>query len=288
MADFLHRDDAEIVGRVLSGQRDEFGRLVERYMPMVHALVRANLGLMGDIDDIAQDAFLSAFHSLDKLRNPEKFAGWLASITRHECVRYAKVRQRAQRNAVAWRNTSPASTTDDPAKRELHQMLEQAVHDLDVQHREILLLYYFSKKDMGEIEAILDIPREAAKKRLQRARAVLESHITSQVGELLEAYAPHKEHAAKVSGAIAMAQPVWLLTSKTGAASALTGWSTLVMKAKTLAVMGTVALLAGLGIVSYSLSVRDRETSAVKGARPYAARAVNANDTLPRQANMLC
>jgi RNA polymerase sigma-70 factor (ECF subfamily) len=277
MADESHDADAEIVRSVLSGDRDCFGQLVGRYLPMVHALVRANLGTMGDVDDIAQDAFLSAFNSLDKLRDPEKFAGWLATITRHECVRHAKERQRDQRNASAWSDALPVAYADDPAKRELHVMLEQAVRDLDVHHREILLLYYFSKKDLDEIESVLGISRENAKKRLQRARAALESHITTQVDELLDAYKPRKEHAARVIGAIAIAQPAWHIASEAAAtASALATWGAWIMNAKTLAALGTAAVLAGLGVVAYSYgwSERARESSAQRDAGSIVQQAV--------------
>ncbi|MCC6152713.1 MAG: sigma-70 family RNA polymerase sigma factor [Candidatus Hydrogenedentes bacterium] len=270
MTHFTYNDDAAVVRSALSGNRDEFGRLVERYLPMVHALVRANLGAWGDIDDIAQDTFLAAFNSLDKLREPEKFAGWLATITRNECIRHAKDKKRFDRNVIAWSEGSPSVTSEDPGLRELHVMLEQAVRDLDVQHREILLLYYFSKKDMNEIEAVLDITRETAKKRLQRARAALETHITFKVGDLLEGYAPRREQAVRVVSAIALAQPMWLLGGNaTAAASSLTTWGTLIMKSKTV-VFCAVAGLVGLGVVGYSYAGRESE-GAIKahpGAQP--------------------
>ncbi|MDZ4859982.1 MAG: sigma-70 family RNA polymerase sigma factor [Candidatus Hydrogenedentes bacterium] len=249
MADASYKNDGDIVRKILTGDRDAFGRLVERHLPMVHALVRANLGTMGDVDDIAQNAFLAAFTALDKLREPEKFAGWLATITRNECMRHVKLQQRERHNAGVWDGFAPSEIAEDPAQRELHEMLEKAVRELDVQHREILLLYYFMKKDMNEIEAVLGISRENAKKRLQRARAALETHIVEKVDELMEGYAPRKEHAVRVVGAIAAVQPAWIVPAlgATAVAAPLAKlWGVQVMTTKTIAGIGSAVALLGI------------------------------------------
>ncbi|MGH3297581.1 MAG: RNA polymerase sigma factor, partial [Trebonia sp.] len=63
-----------------AGDAAAFRLLVERHRRM--ALARAvRLGARPvDTDDIVQEAFLQAFTSLDRLRDPDRFGAWLAGI----------------------------------------------------------------------------------------------------------------------------------------------------------------------------------------------------------------
>jgi RNA polymerase sigma-70 factor, ECF subfamily len=57
-----------------------FRLLVERYQPMVRARALQLGPDPGDVDDIVQESFLQAFLALDRLRDPDRFGGWLAGI----------------------------------------------------------------------------------------------------------------------------------------------------------------------------------------------------------------
>ncbi|MBN2310977.1 MAG: hypothetical protein JXR94_18525 [Candidatus Hydrogenedentes bacterium] len=75
--------DADAVRRVLGGRRDDFAILVRRYLPAMQALAYSTTGSRQDAEDVAQESFLTAFRHLDSLREPERFACWLASIVKN-------------------------------------------------------------------------------------------------------------------------------------------------------------------------------------------------------------
>jgi RNA polymerase sigma-70 factor (ECF subfamily) len=77
--------DALLVRAAQVGDREAFGRLYERYGPMVHGLLLARVP-PGDVDDLVQDVFLSALRQLPSLRAPEAFGGWLAAIARNRAA----------------------------------------------------------------------------------------------------------------------------------------------------------------------------------------------------------
>jgi RNA polymerase sigma-70 factor (ECF subfamily) len=72
--------DADLVGRTLSGDRDAFARLYDRYARLVRA-VAADAG-RGRIDDVTQEAFLRAYRNLGSLRAADRFSSWLVGIAR--------------------------------------------------------------------------------------------------------------------------------------------------------------------------------------------------------------
>ncbi len=74
--------EARLVAAARGGDRTAFGRLYDRYAPMVHGLLLARVP-RADVDDLVQDAFLQAMRRLGSLRNAEAFGPWLAAIARN-------------------------------------------------------------------------------------------------------------------------------------------------------------------------------------------------------------
>jgi RNA polymerase sigma-70 factor (ECF subfamily) len=74
--------EAHLVAAARDGDRTAFGRLYDRYAPMVHGLLLARVP-RADVDDLVQDAFLQAMRRLGSLRNLEAFGPWLAAIARN-------------------------------------------------------------------------------------------------------------------------------------------------------------------------------------------------------------
>lgn len=68
MSETANETDAEIVARVIDGDRDAYAALVERYAPVVKRFL-AGRGLQGlDQDEAAQDVFVGVYQNLAKLR----------------------------------------------------------------------------------------------------------------------------------------------------------------------------------------------------------------------------
>ena len=77
--------DGDLVRLARGGDPAAFRLLVERHQAMVRARARQLGPDPGDVDDIVQESFLQAFLALDRLRDPDRFAGWLAGIVFNVC-----------------------------------------------------------------------------------------------------------------------------------------------------------------------------------------------------------
>ena len=73
---------AGLVAAAREGDRAAFGRLYDRFAPMVHAVLLTRVR-RADVDDLVQDVFLQAMRRLGSLRKPEAFGPWLAAIARN-------------------------------------------------------------------------------------------------------------------------------------------------------------------------------------------------------------
>ena len=94
------RHEAALIRRAAEGDEQAFDGLVLRYRALVLRIAREALSDRESAEDAAQEAFLEAHRSLRRLREPERFAGWLATITRRVAGR-AGLRQAARDRMLA-------------------------------------------------------------------------------------------------------------------------------------------------------------------------------------------
>lgn len=175
-------DDGSIVAAVLRGDRDAFRTLVERESGNV---VRACLRVLGDLheaEDVAQEAFVTAYRSLATWRGDGPFGAWICRIA----VRLA-IRQASRRRPVAWIHPSdsteaagspdatvsmPAGPATDPEglalRGEREQRVRTAVANLDEPYREVVALRFFAERSLDEIATLTGRPLGTVKTHLRR------------------------------------------------------------------------------------------------------------------------
>src|SRR5580765_4181712 len=79
--------DEDLVAACLSGDREAFGRIVERYQRLLCSLAYCATGSLSESEDLAQEAFVDAWRQLCSLREPGKLRPWLCGILRYKVGR---------------------------------------------------------------------------------------------------------------------------------------------------------------------------------------------------------
>jgi len=75
-------EDLVLVAAARGGDRAAFGALYRKYAPTIHGILLSRVPRQ-ETDDLVQDVFLAAMHSLSRLRDDAAFPGWLAAIARN-------------------------------------------------------------------------------------------------------------------------------------------------------------------------------------------------------------
>ena len=83
MSGSLHRSGA---GR-RAGDQDAWEAIVDRFSGLVWATARAHRLSRADAADVAQTTWLRLVENLDRIRDPERLGGWLATTARRESLR---------------------------------------------------------------------------------------------------------------------------------------------------------------------------------------------------------
>ena len=195
------------------GSHEAYGRIVRACQNTVTAIALAITGDVQASEDIAQEAFLSAWQQLDRLRNSASFLPWLRQITRNLARDW--LRAQAQRplsgEAAEIAIGMAADPSPDPADRLLRGEAEAAAEDiisaLPEDSREVLLLFYREGQSSRQVAALLGLSDEAVRKRLSRARASVREDLLQRFGGLARSTAPSAAFALAVAGALATAAP---------------------------------------------------------------------------------
>ena len=93
-------DDLELVRRAQAGDVAAFGELVERNRRAVFRAALAAVGSAAEADDVAQEAFVTAFQKLDGFRGEASFKTWLLTITWRKAIDRRKSVSRWMRRLV--------------------------------------------------------------------------------------------------------------------------------------------------------------------------------------------
>ena len=77
---FANLHDVELCSLAATGERRAFGELVRRHGSAVRGLLRRMGAQAAEADDVAQDAFLTAFERIAEFRGEGTFAAWVKKI----------------------------------------------------------------------------------------------------------------------------------------------------------------------------------------------------------------
>ena len=156
------------------------------YEPLVRAYeepgLRLALGMLGNVDDARdalQEAFVKAYHALDRFELGRPFAPWFFQILRNHCrdllrSRKARFRVEVLDERLDERPGREGRGPERRAEREAaRKLLWEALERIGEEHREILVLKELQGLRYGEIAAVLDIPEGTVASRLYHARRAL-------------------------------------------------------------------------------------------------------------------
>ncbi len=174
--------DTTLVGEARAGDREAFCALVRRYQDHAYGLAVA---LVSDFDlaqDVVQEAFVSAYCDLPKLREPERFAGWLRGIVRNTARRALRDREHdrllVERLVRLGAEAEPARSPAEPAETiERREVVQRALQGLPRRNREAVTLYYVDGLSYADIAGFLGVTRTTVKGRLQRGREQLREEL---------------------------------------------------------------------------------------------------------------
>ena len=179
--------DGELIERARRGDDRAFRAIVERYEPLVAAVVVGFLGPGDDADDVGQEAFIRLYRSLDRFRGDASLATYLRKIAVNLSLNAIR---RRRRFALRFRRSDDDDETlaeagvegvDDPEVAETRAAVRAAVAALGPKHAPVVVLRMMEGCSTRETAEALGVPEGTVLSRLARAMEKLQARLAPYV-----------------------------------------------------------------------------------------------------------
>jgi RNA polymerase sigma-70 factor (ECF subfamily) len=188
-------DDDSLVARLRAGDDKAFEELVRAYGGRMLSVARRLLRDPDDAQDAVQDAFLSAFRSLEKFEGSSRLSTWLHRIVVNAALMKLRTRRRKPETSIEdllphfledGHQANPAVAWKLPADQavervQLGQLVRRSIDKLPETYRTVLVLRDVEDLDTVETAEFLGIAPNAVKTRLHRARQALRTLLDAEL-----------------------------------------------------------------------------------------------------------
>lgn len=147
----------------------ELAREMER--PLLYYVTKL-MNDQGRALDVLQEVWVTAFRSVRRLEDPRSLRPWLYRIAHGlvvDRIRQDLARERAEKAWIESADSGEESTFAAEDAGEIHRGLDE----LDIKHREVLVLYFLEDLSVAEIASIVGCPEGTVKSRLHHAKRLL-------------------------------------------------------------------------------------------------------------------
>jgi RNA polymerase sigma factor (sigma-70 family) len=258
--------DAQLVEWSLTGDRDAFRQIVERYQSLVCSITYNATGSLTLSEDLAQEAFVAAWKQLSELREPAQLRAWLCGITRFLVGKELRRQGREPIHAAEPLDAihEPPSPEPSPAaqavSREEEAILWRALERIPDAYRQPLILFYREQQSVERVAVELELSEDAVKQRLSRGRKLLHEEVIAFVEGTLKRTTPGNVFTIGVLAAL----PVLTTSAKASTIGAAAGAGT---AAKGSAAAKSGGLLPFLGPWLGVFGVVAAQSVAIQGAQ---------------------
>jgi len=174
----IDKTDQYLIDKVLNGDTNAFGALVDRYQNFVFTIAIRILKVNEEAEEVAQDSFIKAFDSLANFRGDSKFSTWLYRIVYHKSLDRIKMNKRHRTYDL---NEELTADTLNHIENGLEFMLntertsiiKNSIAQLPEIDAAIISLYYFEEQSVKEIVKVTDLTEDNIKIKLYRSRKKL-------------------------------------------------------------------------------------------------------------------
>lgn len=177
--------DEQVVTRVIEGEFQKFGILVERYTPKLTRYVQKFLRAAPDAQDVVQNIFIKAYVNIRSFDVSRKFSPWIYRIAHNECINVVQKQGKEKVSSfevfdfdvIAPYLHSTYTADKEAHEQETKQEVETMLEKLSPKYREVLILYFLQDLDYKEISEVLKIPIATVGVRIKRAKEMARKQI---------------------------------------------------------------------------------------------------------------
>ncbi|HMQ67960.1 MAG TPA: sigma-70 family RNA polymerase sigma factor [Ignavibacteria bacterium] len=185
-------EDIALIDEALSGNQTSYEKLMKKYYQMIYNLVYRMISKKEDVEDLTQEAFIKAFHSLQNFDKQFAFSTWLFKIATNNAIDYLRkkklytfsIDKEIQADDSDYKFEIP-DHENKPDKHilddQLRQIINEAIETLPPKYKSVIVLRHKEEKEYEEIAKELKIPLGTVKAHIFRGRELLNKYLKDKI-----------------------------------------------------------------------------------------------------------
>ena len=185
----MNINDDTLIAKIRQGDLDAFEQLISRYETKIYTIAYRYMGNYNDASDLAQEAFIRVYRSINSFRGESSFSTWLYRVVTNVCK--DEMRRRSRQNTVSMdemieKGRAPAAENKHKPieemilRKELQDEVQAVLNSLSDDYRTIVIMRDIQGYSYEEISHFLKCSLGTVKSRLNRARNALKERLTER------------------------------------------------------------------------------------------------------------
>jgi RNA polymerase sigma-70 factor, ECF subfamily len=164
-------NDSLLIKKVQQGDSTAFTELVHRWHAKIHRFAFRFFADADEASEITQKTFIKTYQKIGELEEPDRFGAWIYRVANNLCLDELKRAGRRKSTSLeAWLEQDVQADSHSPAadlqKKELSEILQQALLMLPDEQRTVIILKEYEGLKFREIAEILEEPESTVKSRM--------------------------------------------------------------------------------------------------------------------------
>lgn len=176
--------EVRAIAAVKKGDAGQYDYLVSKYMKRVVSIAWGIVRNAHDAEDLAQDAFVKAYQTIDRFKSGQPFGPWIYRIVTNLALDVVKHRKRFRQEELS--AAEPAARRDEADltthSNEMAARIDSAIQSLPDMQRIVARLYLVEEFGHTEIAAMMGLTEGTVRSHLSLARGKLKERLGDLYG----------------------------------------------------------------------------------------------------------
>ena len=179
-------DDARLIARIVAQDLRAFETLYRAYYPrltrfLLNILRRAHLA-----EEVLNDTLMVVWRQPERYNGKSKVSTWIFAIAYRKALKALRRQDEPVEDRDAELRASPeAGPEQQLGRRQVQEVLLEAISELSSDHRAVVYLTYFHEAGYREIAELMDCPVDTVKTRMFHARRRLRNKLPGKLADWL-------------------------------------------------------------------------------------------------------
>lgn len=179
-------DQRALVEKIISGDKQAFREVIEKYQRLVGHIVFRMVSSKYDREDICQEVFIKVYQNLKNFRFDCQLSTWIGRIAYNSCLNFLDKKSLSSLDdlddghTLAEMQIDTVQTDEVIEQKQLSYLLRQKIERLPVIYRTVVTLYHLDQMNYAEIAAITALPEGTIKSHLFRGRQILKNQLLAE------------------------------------------------------------------------------------------------------------